>query len=205
VPTYELEIQIDEDLVQKIDKADQQIVITKQVAGSGSPLVWLTFPAFQMTTVTWEDKYKVYASNVQLQHGATIKQMASLAADARCAYALETNVFEPDAPQSTLGSGTYEVINGTVDILTFGLSQAATLNHNHHIEPVSSAIFAATLLPGQWLDMTPTETVSVFLFNRTQNSMCLGTVMGPALTVPFGGSTTHQKITFDFKTGGFSL
>jgi hypothetical protein len=202
MPTYQLQIQLDDDAVARINQANQQIVITKQVTGSGTPLVWLAFDAFPMNSVTWQDQYSVYASQVQLQSGATIAQIASRSAAPRAAYSFDNNVFSPDAPHSPLSTGTYEVINDSSRALTFGISQSATVNTQ---TLGASAIFAASLLPGQWLDMTPSETISIFLYNSTQSAMCLGTVMGPGLTVPFGGANTSQTISFDYNIGGFQF
>jgi hypothetical protein len=155
-----------------------------------------------MNTITWQDQYSVYASQVQVQSGARIAQIASQSANPRSAYSFNNNAFSPDAPNSPLSTGTYEVSNDSSGVLTFGISQSATVNTQNL---GASAIFAASLLPGQWLDMTPSETISIFLYNSTQSSMCLGTVMGPALTVPFGGATTSQAISFDFNIGGFQF
>lgn len=203
MPKYSLQINIDPTYVKQIVQAGQQVVIMKQVAGNGTPLTWLTFSPYQSNTVTWQDQYAVFASQSQIQSGATITQLATRAASPRTAYGFDNNIFTV-APSRTnpLTSGQYEVINQSNSTLTFGLAQAATLNGS---DVGTSALFAGSLLPNQWLDMTPNEIVSVFLYNNTQNAMCLGTVMGPSLEVSFGGATTSQTISFDYNLGGFNL
>lgn len=201
MPKYTLEILLDPAYVEQIVAAGQNVVISKQVTPSGTPLAWLSFSPYQANTITWEDSYSVYSSQTLLQSGATISQLASKAAVPKTAYAFQTNVFNVAAPQNpNLGADSYEVINRSGRTLTFGLAQGAKLNGT---DLGSNAIFAATLLPGQWLDMTPYENLSVFLYSSSGNATCLGTVTGPSLGVTFGGGTTKQTIQFDYKLGGF--
>ncbi len=202
MPQYTLQINIDPTYVEQIVKAGQQIVITKQVSPAAGPLAWLSFSPYQSNTVQWEDKYSVYTSQTLVQTGATITQLASRQAVSRTAYGFDNNVFSVAAPHAQLSTGSYEIINQSGRTLTFGLAQGAQLNGS---SLGSSAIYAATLLPGQWLDMTPYENINIFLYNSARNSMCLGTVMGPSLGVSFGGSTTSQTVEFDYNLGGFQL
>lgn len=202
MPSYQLQINIDPSHVEQIVKAGQQVVMMKQVTGNGTPLAWLAFSPYQSNTVNWQDQYAVFASQSQIQSGATISQLASRNATQRTAYGFDNNIFNVAPARSVLTSGMYETINQSDHTLTFGLAQAATLNGT---DVGSNALFAGSLLPGQWLDMTPYETVSVFLYNNTKSAMCLGTVMGPSLAVTFGGATTSQTISFDYKLGGFQL
>jgi hypothetical protein len=202
MPMYQLRINIDPQYVVQIIQAEQQIVISKQVTHAGPSLAWLSINPNQSHAVEWQDQYSVYASQTSIQSGATISQLANQSAVPRSAHAFSDNVFSATAPQSTLGSGTYEVANQSGKTLTFGLAQGASLN-GAILGP--NAVFAATVLPGQWLDVTPSENISVFLSANTTNAMCLGSVMGPTLLVPFVGNTTLQTISFDYNLGGFQL
>jgi hypothetical protein len=201
MPMYQLQINLDPTYVEQIVQAGQQIVISKQVTPNGPPLAWLAFSPYQSNTVEWQDQYSVYTSQTSIQSGATISQVANQTAVSRTAYLFNDNVFSATAPHSTLGNGTYEVVNQSSKMLTFGLAQGASLNGS---TLGSNAVFAASVLPGQWLDMTPSETLNVFLAYST-NAMCLGSVMGPALSVPFDGSTTSRTISFNYNLGGFQV
>ena len=201
MPKYTLEILLDPSYVEEIVAAGQNIVISKQVTPSGAPLAWLSFSPYQSNVVTWEDSYAVYTSQTLLQSGATIAQLASRAAVPHTAYSFQKNVFNVAAPMNpSLGPESYEIINASGRTLTFGLAQQASLNG---ADLGSNAVFAATLLPGQWLDMTPFENLNVFLYQSSGNATCLGTVTGPSLAVSFGGGTTKQTIRFDYRLGGF--
>jgi hypothetical protein len=200
MPTYSLQISIDPANLGQIVAAGQQIAISKQFTGSGTPIIWLSFSPLQSNTVTWQNQYAVYASSTVTQSGTKITQFATTAAVPGTAYAFDNGAFVVAPARSVLNAGQYEVINCTSITLTSGLSQAATVNgHDLGLSP----LYAGTLLPEEWLDMTPFETVSVFLYQNTESAMCLGTVMGPALQVTFDGTTNAQSITFDYALGGF--
>ena len=203
MPQFSLQINMDPSWVSQVVQAGQQIVITKQVAGnSGTSLAWVSFSPYQSNTVSWQDNYAVYTSQTLVQSGATISQLASMAAVPQTAYGFSDNVFSVATPMSTLGASQYEIRNQSGLPLTFGLAQAATLNG---AQISSTPIFAATVLSGQWLDMTPFDTVTVFLQSNVSNAMCLGTVTGPSCTVTFGGGAAAQTINFVPNLGGFQL
>jgi hypothetical protein len=201
MPTYSLQINIDPADLARILEAGQEIAISKQTTGSDTPLIWVAFSPFQSNTVTWQDQYAVYASQTLTQSVTMITELTTMNAEPQTAYLFDNNTFTVATDRSVLSAGQFKMINQTSDTHTFGLSQAASVNgHDLGLSP----LFAETLLPQEWLELTPFETVSVFLYKKTESAMCLGTVMGPALQVTFDGGMNAQSITFDYALGGFT-
>jgi hypothetical protein len=84
--------------------------------------------------------------------------------------------------------------------LTFGLAQGAKVNGTT-LGP--TAVCAASVPPGEWIDFTPSENISIFLSTNTTNAICLGPIIGPSLSVPALAYTNLQKISY--QQGGFQL
>lgn len=203
MPTFTLQVNIDPSWVSQIVQAQQNLIVTKQSAAQGGQTVaWLAFSPYQSNTISWQDTYYVYTSQTLLQAGATITQLASTQAAPQTAYSFQSNVFTVATPYSQLSASQYEIINQSGQPLVFGLAQGATLNGN---ALSSSPIFAATVLNNQWLDMTPLDTVSVFLQGNVNSAMCLGTVTGKSCQVNFGNGVSSQTINFNSGLGGFQL
>lgn len=200
---FQLRINIDPEWVSQIVQAGQNVVITKQVAGnSGTSVAWVSFSPYPSNSVAWDDSYAVFTSKITLQSGATITRVADIQAAPQNAYGFKNNVFGITTPYTALGPGQYEAVNQSGMTSVLGLAQDVTVNGlQHELAP----IFAATVLPGQWLDMTPYDTVSVFLQANVRSAMCLGTVTGPTCQVTFGGGLKTQTIEFVPSLGGFHI
>jgi hypothetical protein len=202
--TYQLQIYIDPKSLERLVQAGTKIVISKQASYADPTIAWLAFSPYEASAVEWQDRYSIYTSRTVIQSQAIISQLANHAAVAGSAYGFNDNSFSATAPHSTLGPGTYEVVNQSSQPLTFGLAQGASVNGST-LRP--NVVSAASVQPGQWLDMTPpeTETITVFLSNNAVSSMFLGSTSGPIMTIKYFGDTFRYSISYDPYEGGFRM
>ncbi|HEX8705402.1 MAG TPA: hypothetical protein VF815_41600 [Myxococcaceae bacterium] len=202
--TYQLNFTIDAGGVAAINGASQYITIVKQLnpltsTSAGPPVAWLTFPAAQMITVQWEENYFLYATNAQLQAGATIVSTASTpdAALAQAEYTFSSDlVFGLPQISPNIPAGTFEVNNQVGNnTWQFGLAQKATINGSKIPSPVPLNI--VPVLNNETATFTPEETVSIFLQSYSNNGVVLTQVAGNALQVMLSGTNPSVNIDFD--------
>jgi hypothetical protein len=203
MPNYSLNIDISATDLPTILKAGQQVTIVKQPNGPSSLMVaWVAFGPLENNTVAWTENYALYASESQIQAGATIAMMTDSPATPGQQYVLtQGGVFAPPTPVQ-LPPNTYAVLNqfGTnPESLTFGLAQ--TIQVNGTASP-DNPIGAMQVLNEETGQFTPLETISVFLQANVSTSMFIGSVTSQPLSLTYGQVSSYT-VAWDAAIGQF--
>ncbi|GJM09187.1 MAG: hypothetical protein DHS20C11_14630 [Lysobacteraceae bacterium] len=206
MPSYSLNISIDPAGLKAIRAAGQKVTIAKP-ARDGHPVAWVLFDPLESNTITWDERYEVYANTTSQQGIATIETQPHKAASAGNSYSLENGMFSVGVPN--LGPTQYgvrnrdssSVIDG-VAMITAGLYQSALVNGNNSAGPLN----AVPVLFDEHATFEPTETIMIFLSNYGSTGTVLNTdgVEGNVLTVTYT-SNPVANIKFNDATNSFQL
>ncbi len=203
MPSYSLNIDIDPKDLPDILKAYQMVTIVKQTNSSSNPMVaWVAFSPLAKNTMAWTENYALYASESQIQAGATIQEMTDTIATPGLQYAFSEGVFGTPTPVD-LPPNTYEVSNQfgtTPESLLFGLAQSVQVNGS---ASVNNPIGAMEILNGEVGQFTPLETIQVFLQANVSTSMFVGSVTSTPLSLKYGGSAISYTILWEPSVGQF--
>jgi hypothetical protein len=170
--SYELRIQIGSQAVQMINESEQAVVIVKEVEdGPSHPTIWVAFRPSQNTSVTWTDKYGIFAAeHTKLDSGTRLVQSATVSpALPGFFYPYENGVFGAPAgapPKENM----YGFGNHSGNLVAFGLAQSVSVDGELFS---ASPVNAALTMTSQKAAFTPTERVRVFLSSFTQNGFVL--------------------------------
>lgn len=204
MPKYKLNIKISEKDLQVLYRANEKIVIVKHTAeDSDTQVAWVTFGPFMNNTVEWETQFALYASNTELQSGASINKLSDIAASTQTIYQFKEGIFQSPISESTIGSNTYALRHAMsgYPVLTFGLAQSVAVNGEGFANHPINAIYVPF---GQAATMTPIETLDVYLKNDINSSTVISHIMSEKLTVSYTEESEHT-IAFDGRTGAFYL
>jgi len=181
------------------------IVVAKASGSSAPNVAWIVYQPLITNMMTWEEKYGIYASTVDIKNGVILTQMSQSpfpAIDGK-AYILQHNcVFTPASEGGIPNS--YCVLNDFDNLprgyLTMGLFQDAILNG---VTKTGSAVSATAVPYKGTAVMTPFT--SVYLWSQTQvrSSMVVTNVTSRMTKVDFGGSVTEVSLQYDPSAGIF--
>lgn len=201
MPDYKLNIKFNEDDLKTIYKADEKIVLVKHTKeGSDSRVAWVCFKPFKNNTVTWSTSFALYASNTEVQHGATIDKLSDLSATTKVMYKFEQAVFQKPELVPMIGDNTYALLNKMDDYdgLTFGLAQDVQVNGIGIEKNPINAVFVPF---GQSASMTPIEKVDVYLKNDLDDGTVITHVATVPLTVEYEENEKEHTIAYSGATG----
>ena len=72
---YTLSLAFDSATLNTFAATGTNIVVAKPSADSSAPNVaWVVFSPLENNTIQWDDKYGIYASNAEVQNGASLVQ-----------------------------------------------------------------------------------------------------------------------------------
>lgn len=202
---YELSVEFDDADLEVINRAAQKITITRHVAGqSANQVAWVAFSPLENNSIQWEDSYYLYASNSEIQNGATIKVLSDkLALETKQLPFTSTGIF--GNPTSViLPQGKYGLANQytTRPSMVFGLAQTATVQG----VAVPASPLNASLVPmNQFATFQPLDKIEVSLEANADNGMVISRVSSNALPITFGGSVTKIACKYNAAIGGFQL
>jgi len=204
MPTYTLNLAIDDAGLAAISASGQKVTVVKSV-GVGHDVAWLLFEPLEANTITWEETYSVYASATNIQAGATIATQSTKVASGGNSYTFENGSFSNGVPGP--GPTEYVVENqdaaieiAGVEMITSGLYQGAVINGNNTAAPLN----AASILFNQKGTFTPIETIQVYLSSYANNGMVISSVAGEALTVEYTDNTV-ANIKYNDTTNTFEM
>ncbi len=204
MPTYELDIAVDDTGLTQIAAAGQQVTIVKQVPG-GELVAWILFTPLESNSITWTETYSVYASATNIEDGATIVTESTAPAAGGSTYSFESGQFAAEVPgisdsdYAVVDNDADIVING-VEMITSGLYQGAVVNGNSSSSPLN----AVPVLYNETATFTPIETIQIFLSSYDNNGMVISEVASDALTVTYTTDLV-QQIYFDDATNTFQM
>src|SRR5690606_27694153 len=171
---YTLEILIKEEDAKNINSNGQKVTILKSV-DSGQSVTWVAFSPFERNTVTWTEKYAVYASTTEIKDGARIDKMSDRSANPQYFYSFQNGVFDMGSlDEKSLTKTQYGIINKTDGNLQFGLSQERTVNGKNANVPIN----VVTVFKSQKAIFTPRVTLTIFLQGNYDNGVVITEVLG---------------------------
>jgi hypothetical protein len=201
---YTLNLQIDPQSLSMLYAAGQRITLG-QPANNGTPNVaWIVFNPLQSNSVSWEDQVGLFASTSTLAPGANLIMMSTVSSPAQDAsvYPYQPSMFFGPPTRSGLPPGTYGIQNNTQNFqpLTFGLTQAATVNGAGVPDRPTTA---TAMYPNMLSTFAPTPTIYVWLQASYGSSTFIGNLNAPSTRVNFGGGITSQTLRYDPSRGVF--
>lgn len=199
---YGLNIIIDSDSTERINRNNQKVTIVKQTNSSiqtANSVAWLTFAPYQDNEVTWEEQYGVYATKTELQNGAVIRKTSDREATDSYLYTFKNNVFD-GGTSGKISTGIFGVENESGDNeVKFGLTQMANVNGTI----VTSPLNIMPVMNNQTGTFEPIETVYIFLSSSENNGTVISNVFSKSCTVTLTGSKPTAKIGFNAQSNQF--
>lgn len=203
---YRMNINFKDDDLKTISKAHQRVVLVKHTAGDADTSVsWVSFKPWQKNTVDWENYFAVYASNSELQSGATINKLSDKSATYGVQYDFEDGIFvTPRIADIAAKQNTYYVRNLSDDFpgITVGLAQSVVVNGQAFANHPINAVYVPF---GQLTAMTPLEQIDVYLLNDITDSTVITHVQSIKLPVVYGENEMEHTIAYNGKTGRFYM
>ena len=207
MPTFTLKTSFTDQDLQRFLASGSNVVLAKPSAGGAPNVAWVVYRPLIDNTVTWDEQYGIYASNVDLTtSGAVLTQMSQtdFPAVPAMVYALNpAGYFGP--PTNGGGSaGSYYAQNGYDNLpkgyLTMGLCQNATVNGQ---TVNGNAVSAAPVIYQSTAEMTPYTTVYLWIQSQVRSNSVVTVVTSPQTVVTFGGSVTTVSLRYDANSGQF--
>lgn len=201
---YELDINIDQTGVQRINSVNQLVTIVKSVSpgldAGNLPVAWITFEPLMHNKVTWIENYGLYATTQQLQAGATIDMTSTSQGTVQLGW---TYSFAQGIFMGEQGAGNTFNVENAYDTypLAFGLAQQANVNG----QTVYSPLNCVPVLYNQAVSFTPIETLSIFLSSYSDNGVVISQVAGNALVVELTSQSPVATIGFNDANNTFYL
>lgn len=205
MPTFQLNTKFTEADLERFYASGSNVVVAKPTEGGQPNVAWLVYRPLIANTVTWEEKYGIYASNAEIQNGARLTQMSQTefpAQDGRRYTLQPAGAFGSSEPGGTAGSytATNEYDNLPKGLLTFGLFQDAEVNG---ASMDGNAVSAAPVPYRSTAVMTPYTTVYLWIQSQVQSNTVVTVVTSPMTQVTFGGSVAEISLAYDATTGTF--
>jgi hypothetical protein len=181
------------------------VIVAKPTGGSQPNVAWIVFRPLISNSLTWEENYGIYASNVDVQNGATLTQMSATPypAVASMLYAMQAT-GAITGPNSGGSPNAYSIINLYNNLpkgyLTMGLYQNANVDGT---QIVGNAVSAAAVLYQSTATMTPMTTVYLWLQSQVVSNTVVTTVTSPMTRVTLSGSSPAAALVYNATTGTF--
>lgn len=197
---YQINISIDQQSLQQMRMAGENVALVKRVGSnppSSAPVIWAAFQPLMANTVAWTDSQALYATQTQIMAGATISMSMIFDADVGSAY-----VFSPSAQFANVGSGAAGAIsldNQSAQWRNFGLAQLATVSGVSQMGPTN----VVSVYQNMNTAFVPSETVSLFLSQMSQNGQVLSNIPGNALTMTLSSASPVANVVYDSGSGRF--
>ncbi|EGG25292.1 hypothetical protein DFA_03541 [Cavenderia fasciculata] len=194
---YSLQFSFTQAGLAALASSQEKVCVVKSVNGKVSNVVWVTFKPFLNNTLQWQELYGLYASNTQIQNGATISRISTLKSVSKThQYPFNNAGFFDQANGTSVKS--YGLVNNYGEPLTFGLTQTAVINGKE----VDSELNATTVLNNQSAEYTPIVTLSVYVAASFNNGSVISDISGQALTLTYT-SDTNKSVFFDDSSSMF--
>lgn len=198
---YRLDIKFNEEDLKNIYKADQKIILVKHTKEqTNSNVAWVCFKPFVNNTINWSMNFALYASNTELQHGATIHKLSDVPATTKVMYNFEQGVFQNPQPVPRIGAHTFALQNKMdgYNGLTFGLAQDVQVNGVGIEKNPINAVFVPL---GQSVSITPVEKIDIYLKNGLEDSTVITKAAAVPLTVVYQENEKEHTIAYDNRCG----
>jgi hypothetical protein len=198
--SYTVNISISAADVSRIWQAGQAVMFAKPMFGAvtgakaytATVVGWIAFLPYESNQVSWEAAYYAYATTSPMTPGTsiTVNSTCPQQAQTGMVYLFENGVFTAQK-----GSGEYIFIRNMVSgpLLSFGLVQTATVNHQQMTSPVN----AIMILYHQEATFTPEENVYIFLASSSSGGTILQAIPQNALAVPLTAQSPTANVGYN--------
>lgn len=193
--SYQLKINIEQEDVDLLNSLQRRIVIVKTVdemAPSAAPdsdseqitgVAWVTSEPWPQVEVKWENQFAVYASDVRIQSGATIRAscIKNALSGSKIYNFTDRNIFS-EAPYQKASENTYYIHNlkSGYRAYTFGLAQSVKVNDDlFNFNPIN----ATSLINNELVSLKPIEKIKVFLQTNAQDAKVISLIQSNALDI----------------------
>ncbi|MGC9217658.1 hypothetical protein, partial [Acidithiobacillus sp.] len=186
---YTLDLAFSPKDLSAIAAADAQLIVAKPADNTNRKpnVAWLAFRPLENNSVSWEEIYGIYASNVAMEDGADIAKSSVVnpAVPGKIYDLQPDGAFGPPAnggtPDSFMVRNRYANAKG---YMVVGLTQDAKVGGE---VVAGNAISAANVLLQNTAVMTPFTTVFVWLQSKVRSNSVCTRVTSPMTEVTFGG------------------
>lgn len=181
------------------------VVIAKPTGGSQPNVAWLVYRPLINNSVTWEENYGIYASNVDVKNGATLTQMSSTPFPAVPSMLYTMQPAGAITGPNTGGSpNSYAILNSYNNLpkgyLTMGLYQNATIDGS---DVSGNAVSAAGVIFQSTAIMEPRTTVYLWLQSQVISNTVVTTVTSPMTKVTLTASSPAAALAYNAASGTF--
>ena len=200
---YELKVGFSDEDLKMLYATGTNVVIAKPSLGSTPNVAWQVFLPMQANTISWEEKYGIYASTSEVVNGAKLSQLSSVPIPAAInkLYTLESQAIIT-GPASGGSPDSYSLINkwDVKPYVTVGLYQDATVNGT---DIKDNALSAAGVPLNSTAVMTPYTVVYIWLQSQVLSNTVVTNVTSPMTELEFGGGVNTISVVYDPSTGNF--
>lgn len=182
------------------------VVVAKPTGGSTPNVAWIVYRPLINNSLSWEENYGIYASNVDIINGATLSQMSATPypAVSGMLYSMSASggIIGPNSGGSP---NAYAIVNGynnlsTKGYLTVGLYQNATVDG---ASVVGNAVSAAPVIFNSTATMLPFTTVYLWLQSQVISNTVVTNVTSPMTIVSLSATSPSAALTYNPTTGLF--
>ncbi|MGQ3013640.1 MAG: hypothetical protein ACT6QS_08030 [Flavobacteriales bacterium] len=199
---YILNIKFTDEQLDFINKTNTKVIIAKPTSQEGPSIAWQAFKPMQFNRLSWEEKYGIYVSTGQLEHGAYLTKLSKTsvgAVDGRLYTLKPSGVIS--GPDGDGVNNAYALQNNYENnFMTVGLYQDAKLNG---IDVLGNVVSAAPVLQASTAIMTPYTTVYIWLQSDVESNTVVTTVKSKKTELKFGGDLNTFSVIYDSKSGEF--
>ena len=185
----------------------QKLILTKASQDGSGNTSWVATKPFGVTTISWEQKYGVYASTTEIKEGATINRLSSKPGigDSGDAKNKMLYNFTDDAVfvegELSLSNNNYGSKNSYSDLqfLTMGVMQQADVNGTKVMNPIN----ALTVPRGQNYQSEPIEKVTLFASKTIGSETIISTISTDTFDAVYRDGKTEITCHYDNNLGKF--
>ncbi|WP_375560889.1 hypothetical protein ACE193_24855 [Bernardetia sp. OM2101] len=185
----------------------QKLILTKASQDGSGNTSWVATRPFGVTTISWEQKYGVYASTTEIKEGATINRLSSKPGigDSGDAKNKMLYNFTDDAifveGALSLPNNNYGSKNSYSDLefLTMGVMQQADVNGTKVMNPIN----ALTVPRGQNYQSEPIEKVTLFASKTIGSETIISKIGTETFDAVYRDGKTEIICHYDNNVGKF--
>jgi hypothetical protein len=173
---------------------DVLIVIAKATGNSPPNIAWLAIPAKERTTIAWDERYGLYASQTPLRWGAEIEVRSSIypAVDHHV-YPYAADRFNDPLYGNRVPHGHYDVRNDDPAVMTFGLLQTAWIDARAVRCPLNAVVVPENFTA----DFAVVPRIYVWTQRAIAACSVLTEIPGTARAIEFDGANASKSYRYD--------
>jgi hypothetical protein len=205
MPTYNLSTTFSNADLERFYATGTNVVVAKPTEGGQPNVAWVVYRPLPLNKINWEEEYGIYATNSELQNGATLTQVSQTPYPAifEKSYTLSpagVMVGPNDGGTPNAYTAVNEFNNLPKGYMVIGLYQAANVDGK---AIKGNAVSAAPVIYQSTATMTPFNTVYLWTQSQVKGNTVITTVTSPMTKVVLGGGVSSVALQYDSSTGKF--